>query len=131
MRRIAMAVILLGVGAMLLPGCGGQESTGGAETGVELVQVGDRMITQSMVDEELNAVPPFQRREFESPDGQRKFLERLVEMELLYLAAVDEGLAEDPAMQQEFERARRQILMRLPAPPRSGAALARGRGRDR
>lgn len=101
--------------ALLLVACGGDTSSDQTEAGGEgevLVKVGDRSITQEEFQAEIDRIPPFQRRELETPAGKQKFLDRMVDMELLYLAAIDEKLDEDPAMVEEFERAQRQILMR-------------------
>jgi peptidyl-prolyl cis-trans isomerase C len=97
--------------AIPMAGCGG-ESVDQKPQGEALVKVGDKLITQQTLDEELALVPPFQRREFETPEGKQKLLDRLVEMELLYLAAVDMKMDKSDSLKAEFERARRQILMR-------------------
>lgn len=110
------SVILFGLLAMALTlaACTGGDGAADkdAPAGEALVKIGDRVITKEEFQAEIDRIPPFQRRELETPAGKQKFLDRMVDMELLYLAAVDEGLDEDPALQDEFERARRQILMR-------------------
>ena len=106
--------------AALAPGCRGEGGVdpdaapvAAAAAGDEvLVRVGETAITRGMFQAELEKIPPFQRRELETPQGKQQFLDRMVEMELLYKAALAAGLDEDPALQQEVERARRQILMR-------------------
>jgi peptidyl-prolyl cis-trans isomerase C len=87
-------------------------SAGEARGDEVLVRVGETAITRGQFEAELEKIPPFQRREMETPQGKQQFLDRLVEMELLYRAALAAGLDQDPALQQEVERARRQILMR-------------------
>lgn len=77
-----------------------------------LVTVGGEPITRAMFEAEIEKIPPFQRRELETPQGKQQFLDRLIEMELLYRGALEAGLDEDPQLVAEVERARRQILMR-------------------
>jgi peptidyl-prolyl cis-trans isomerase C len=110
MRTVRFALLALSLS--LIWGCGGQraeDEMGGAE---DLARVGDHLITSEEFEKELATLPPFQRREMETPQGKQKFLDRLVEMELLYLAAMDAGLADDEDLVMEIARARRQILMR-------------------
>lgn len=108
MSKAWIPVLLL---ALALAGCGGDEGAG-TGPGDELVTVGDRVITEAEFETELNRVPPFQRRDLETPQGKRRFLDRMVEMELLHQAALDAGLEDDAAVQSELEQARRQILIR-------------------
>ena len=117
MMRTAMRAGLLPavlVALLALAGCGGEKgeektASGGDEV---LVTVGGTSITKADFEAELDKVPPYQRREMESPQGKQKFLDRLVEMELLYQAALADGLDKTPDVKDEMERARRQILMR-------------------
>ncbi len=110
MRTLILALIALSL--MLVGGCGGQQTADEKGEGEGLARVGGQLITHEDFEKELAYLPPFQQREMESPQGKQKFLDRLVEMELLYLAAIDLGLSEDEALAAEIERARRQILMR-------------------
>ncbi len=123
MRRTrAQQTLLMGLGPVLLAlalGCrpeGGRGIDAGpvdsAPSGEVLVKVGGTAITRAEFEAELEKIPPFQRRELETPQGKQQFLDRMVEMELLYQAALAEGLDRDPSLEQEVERARRQILMR-------------------
>jgi len=108
MSKAWIPILLLG---LALAGCGGEE---GAVTGDgdELVTIGGDAITEAEFEAELSRVPPFQRRDLETPQGKRRFLDRMVEMELLHRAALDAGLEDDEAVQTELEQARRQILIR-------------------
>jgi len=121
-RRLLLLTLL--AGALLAgfgPGCRPAEESpqpasaeapaaGGGED--VLVRVGGEPITRAMFEAEIEKIPPFQRRELETPQGKQQFLDRLVEMELLYRGALEAGLDKDPQLAEEVERARRQILMR-------------------
>ena len=110
MRTVRFALLALALVGVW--GCGEQRAGEGAGGGEALAKVGGQTITKEMFEEEISFLPPFQRKEMESPQGKQQFLDRLVEMELLYLAATDAGLAGNADLAREIERARRQILMR-------------------
>ncbi|MDP6669889.1 MAG: SurA N-terminal domain-containing protein [Candidatus Krumholzibacteria bacterium] len=86
MKKTCILSLLL---LLFLGACGEKASEGDS---VVLATIGDETITQSDFDAELEKVPPFQRRDMETPEGRAKFLERMVEMEALYLAAKDAGM---------------------------------------
>jgi peptidyl-prolyl cis-trans isomerase C len=109
MKKVLYIPILL----LLLIVLGCQEEATRSDDGSQvLVRIGSETITTESLETELERIPPFQRREMETPEGKQKFLERLVEMRLLYQAALDEGLDKDEAMASEFAYAKEQILMR-------------------
>jgi hypothetical protein len=99
---------------MVLLGCGGPETSPEAGEGEDavLATVGDFVITQSIFDAELEKIPPFQRQELTTPEGKNRFLERMVKMELLYMAADDADMEKDEDVLDELDYARRQIMMK-------------------
>ncbi|MCP4548868.1 MAG: hypothetical protein GY835_20640 [bacterium] len=107
MRKVTVFMILLL--ATFVVGCG--DKTGG-EGGDVLVRVGDYAITTEAFETEFNRIPAYQRKEFETPDGKQKLLDRLIEMRLLYMAAEAEGLADSEVVQTEFAKAQEQVLIR-------------------
>lgn len=111
MKGFAQLTLLL-LAASLCWGCAGGNGSSDLAEGEALVKVGDHVITREEFQAEMERIPPFQRKELETPAGKQKFLDRLVDMELLYLAALDEKMDQDSALVDEFNRARRQILMR-------------------
>ncbi|MBD3277448.1 MAG: hypothetical protein GF388_04025, partial [Candidatus Aegiribacteria sp.] len=65
MRTVIITVSVL---MLLAGGCGTQERVGSneADTSKVLATVGDVQITQIMLDEEMEMIPPYQRATFES-----------------------------------------------------------------
>ncbi|MDP6418253.1 MAG: peptidyl-prolyl cis-trans isomerase [Candidatus Krumholzibacteria bacterium] len=106
MKKTCILSLLL---LLFLGACGEKASEGDS---VVLATIGDETITQSDFDAELEKVPPFQRRDMETPEGRAKFLERMVEMEALYLAAKDAGMEGDEDVVAEHDYAVRQIMMK-------------------
>jgi len=96
----------------LLLACGAQNA-GPAETGARegevLATVGDTVITAETIRRELEKIPPYQRANFESPEGRRILLDHLVERQLLLQAAIDAGLEEDSFVVAQVEEAMRQM----------------------
>ena len=93
-----MRIFLFSVLAFLLmSACGTQERAGGDEADTSLVYatVGDVRITENMINEELNLIPPYQRSSFETPEGKRMLLDHIIERELLLAEAENLGMEED------------------------------------
>jgi parvulin-like peptidyl-prolyl isomerase len=74
-----------------------------------LATVGDTAITKEDIQEELNRIPPYQRANFETPEGQRVLLNHMIERVLLLEAAVDAGLEDDSFVVAQVEQAMQQV----------------------
>lgn len=72
-------------------------------------RVGDKVITISDIDREINRIPPYQRGSFESLRGRRALLDHIIERELLILAAIDADLEEDSVVLEMVGDTERQI----------------------
>lgn len=108
MRTVIIAVSVL---ILLAGACGTQERVGSADadTSKVLATVGDVQITQNMLDEEMEMIPPYQRATFESPSGRRLLLDHLIERELLVQKAQSLGLEEDSFVVAQVELAMQQV----------------------
>lgn len=109
-----MRFICIFAGIMILAtvACGTQERVNhgsDADTSRVLATVGEISITEDMINEELNLIPPYQRSSFESPDGKRLLLTHLIERELLLLDAKNLGLEEDSFVVAQVELAMQQV----------------------
>lgn len=90
--------------------CGTQEQSGGqADTSRVYATVGDVDITEDMINEELELIPPYQRGSFESAEGRRLLLNHLIERELLLQEAEKLGLDEDSFVVAQVELAMKQV----------------------
>lgn len=100
----ALAIILS------LLACGTQERSGGqADTSRVYATVGNVDITEDMINEELELIPPYQRGSFESAEGRRLLLNHLIERELLLQEAEKLGLEEDSFVVAQVELAMKQV----------------------
>jgi peptidyl-prolyl cis-trans isomerase C len=110
MRAFASMALVAG---LMAAGCGTGEGPGrsGArdDTSRVLAVVGDVDITELMVEREIERMPLFQRESYDSPQGRRLLVDRMVDQELLLAAARDMGLENDPFVTAQVEEAMRQV----------------------
>jgi len=126
--------------AVSLPGCAG--SSGGKsaprqvavrtrDASPTLGIVAGKRITKHDVDSVLAYAPPAIRESYmKDPEQFQVLVERIVQQEMLYLAAKKDGLEADPAYQSEVAAQTRQILLKhyythvtKSLPPVSDAAI--------
>jgi peptidyl-prolyl cis-trans isomerase C len=74
--------------------------------------IGGQPITKLEFDAELEKVPPQYRGQFESEEGRKQFLERLIQKKLLYDEAIRTGVENDPTVYQQLVDNRYDILIR-------------------
>ena len=89
---------------LLLASCGAQPMD--SDT---LARVGDKVITRTMLEEEISRIPPYQRDSFQTLEGRRSLLEHMIERELLIMAAYDAGLDTDSVVVNRVETATQQV----------------------
>jgi len=75
-----------------------------------LAVVGNREITQKDVDTILRSLNPQTAMQFQSEEGMKKLVEELVNQELFYLDALEQGLDSDNEYVREVEKAKANIL---------------------
>lgn len=74
-----------------------------------LATVGNYSITEASLAKELEAIPPYQRASFETPEGMRMLVDHIIERELLLQAAIDQGLDNDSFVVAQVELAMEQV----------------------
>lgn len=99
---LAASLVVLWIGS----GCEGRG--GGKEV---LARVGGRAITVADVDARLAGIPQLARPEYSGPVGRARMLNQMIEEEVLYRAAVDDGLPRDAEVKQRIDASTRQILV--------------------
>ena len=109
MRKLLLMMVIV---LPLLSACGGDAESGAEDQSELLATVAGRDITRADLDAELEKIPAFQRQEFETPEGRAQFLERMMDMEVLYEASLEAGMDKDSDVLTEMEFARRQIMMK-------------------
>jgi len=66
-------------------------------------------ITEEEILAELEAIPPYQRASYETPEGKQLILDSMIERELIRLASVEAGLDQDSSVVAQVEEARKQV----------------------
>ena len=66
-------------------------------------------ITEEDILAELEAIPPYQRASYETPEGKQLILESMVERELIRLASVEAGLDQDSSVVLQVSEAEKQV----------------------
>ncbi|MBM4116378.1 hypothetical protein FJ251_01355 [bacterium] len=119
MPRVRALTILLALGAALaLPGCGGERETPpvGRQAGDVGTVAGERLdylvrVGNSALSEDgFFASLPEEFRTLLSAEEKRAYLDRWVDTELLYLAALDRGLLENAELERRLEQQRREFI---------------------
>ncbi|MDD5558027.1 MAG: peptidylprolyl isomerase [bacterium] len=109
MRERACAALVCA--AALAGGCAAPPAavTGGAE-GEVLARVGDRVITDRMLEARVRTMPPRAALRFATPQGRRQLLDSMIEVQLVSIEAERQGLGEDPEVLAQIEEVRRRLL---------------------
>ncbi len=106
------ATLFITISAVLVIGACGTQGTPDSNTTDSsrvLATVNDAQITEQMLKDELEMIPPYQRASFETPEGRRLLLNHIVERELLLTAAIDLELEEDSFVIAQVELAMQQV----------------------
>jgi len=75
-----------------------------------LAKIGDRVITEADLDAELEQIPVYARKRFLKKEGKKDILDKMVKDELLYQAALDMKLDQDPEIKRNLENMKKRIL---------------------
>ncbi len=109
MKSISIFAVMMVLAA---GACGTQDTlnrASDADTSRVLATVGEVEITDKMINEELNMIPPYQRSTYETPEGKRLLLNHIIERELLLLEAMNLGLEQDSFVIAQVELAELQV----------------------
>lgn len=103
-KAISLPLVIFAV-AVLSAGC----DTGGKETVV--ARVGRTDITYSDLMQKMNELPPFARQQFAGPEGTIEFLNRIVDEEVLYQAALQGGYDQKADVLRALEAVKRRAVI--------------------
>jgi len=124
MRRLIWAVVVLTIGLMVV-GCGkvskkegGPGTTAYGEKGKEgggpaVARVGKRTITIGDLQAQIERAHPLFRAQFESKEGKKQLLDRMVHVELLYQEALKQGIDKDPEYISHLEEGKKMLLANM------------------
>ena len=104
MRRV-VAVSML---AFALVACSRQDA---GQKGPYLAKIDSTAITQADFDREFNALPDYAQQMFSDASGREKFLNEIVNKELLYKEAVKKGFDKSPEFTKKMEEFRKLTLV--------------------
>ncbi len=112
-------VALLALGALVLvtatwaaPARRTAARAGVADSNEVLVRLGKDTITRGDLTRRINTLPEQFRSNYATPDGRKQLLDRMVEEKVWLVEASRHGLAERPAVRQQIEQQRRDLLIR-------------------
>lgn len=88
------------------------DSTYAAHEGDKVVaKIGDVPVFLSQLNEEIQDFPPDVQKQFAGKEGKRQFLNQYIGMELMYRAAIREGMEGDPEIVRKKEKLEKQLLI--------------------
>jgi peptidyl-prolyl cis-trans isomerase C len=108
MRKLTWVFLLVAVTVPFLFACGG---AGKKEPDAVLAVVNGDRITESMFQEEAEALPPYMRPIVDTPAGRKQFLESLITRDLLLREALRRGLDRRAEVRDRLEQFRKSVLL--------------------
>lgn len=109
MKRSGVVIMVLFIVMAIGAGCSKDEKTLKINEGIA-ARVGNTKITMEQVDKRFEQLGPQQRDEFEGRGGKAKFVDKLIEEQLIYEAARTSRLEQEEEVKEILEQARRSIL---------------------
>ena len=104
MKKIAIGLIL----TLALISC---SKKGAEQKGPFLAKVGNTTITQADYDRELQALPEYAQQLFTGDQGKEKFLNEIINKEMLHQEALKKGLDKTPDFQKKLEEFKKLTLV--------------------
>lgn len=104
MKKIAIGLIL----TVALISC---SKKGAEQKGPFLAKVGNTTVTQSDYDREFQALPDYAQQLFADAQGKEKFLNEIINKEMLYQEAVKKGLDKTSDFQKKLEEFKKLTLV--------------------
>jgi hypothetical protein len=102
-KRTLLFMLIAGVVVAMVSSCSREKKSGDLKVKTGLAaRVGDIKITEDFMLRMFEDLPEAQKKQFKGPEGQAKFVDRLIEQHLLYLAALDDKLDRSDEMQEKL-----------------------------
>ena len=83
------------------------------DRGQGLAKVDNHVITEGDLEARLENMPPFMRQQMATPEGKQRFVQALVEEEIIVREARKRGLDNTDAFKDEMRQRERDLLIRL------------------
>jgi hypothetical protein len=111
-RRALLFVLIAGCVVLTAASCSREKKDGALKVKSGLAaRIGDIKLTDEFVLRTFEDLPDDQKKQFKGPDAQARFVDRLVEQHLLYLAAIDAKLDRTEEMQERLRWVTMNILV--------------------
>ncbi len=78
---------------------------------VPVAKIGDKTIYRSEVEKQIQSLPEQSQRQITSKESKREFLRQYVGVELMYRAALREGMDKDPEIAQQKEQMLKSMVV--------------------
>lgn len=101
----------LAIGLMLTVALISCSKNGAEQKGPYLAKVGNATITQADYDREFQALPDYAQQLFVDEQGKEKFLNEIINKEILYQEALKKGLDKTPDYQKKLEEFKKLTLV--------------------
>lgn len=98
-------IVLLLILSLILTGCGKKEE------GEVLVRVGPRVITLEEFEREIESLPEFYKPMFIEPEAKRKFLEKIIDREILLLEAKRAGIDKREDVRRKIRECQKGVIL--------------------
>lgn len=108
MIAVAAAAVLSG---LLLAGCGDREKEKLEVNAGLAARIGDVKVTQKEIDDRYEKMGPQMRSRFNGREGRARYVDTVIDEELLYLAAKDSDLRYDDEVKEQLRQAEKSVLI--------------------
>lgn len=111
-KRALLFILIAGCVVAMVSSCsrGKKDDALKVKTGLA-ARVGDIKITDEFMLRTFEELPEAQKKQFKGPDAQAKFVDRLIEQHLLYLAALDAKMDKTDEMRERLRWVTMNILV--------------------
>lgn len=120
--RSAAAITLVVLAGFSLASCRSSGKAPVETPRTPLAEVNGRKITVGDLDARMGRIPRLARAEFTGAEGRSRMVQRVVEEEMLLLAAKSEGVERDAEVRAKLEEARRETIVQAYLDRKQGEA---------
>jgi len=111
-KRALLFMLVAGCVVSIVSSCSREKKDGALKVKSGLAaRVGDIKITEEFMLRTFEELPDNQKKQFKGPDGQARFVERLIEQHLFYLAAIDAKMDRTDEMRERLRWVTMNILV--------------------
>lgn len=107
MIKRASIGIITGVVLGLCLSCAQEDQSQG------LARIGDYVITEQTLEDRLEGMPPFMKQQLATQEGKQRFVQALVEEEIIVREALKRGFDDTEEFKDEIKRRERDLLVKL------------------